>query len=285
MTVEKSTKSRRVSISKRKLSNTAGAMQAAAVTTAIIGEQKALKGAEKLQQADDLGSVATIAIAKGASDLTRAEDVNLMSNRMAVLSDVVATAGVADVAQGAEMLAASEDVGVVSALIGMMSADDLEHGLELARLSGELHTVSEMVDGLKMPVLANFLSARAARLHEMSVEQIRLSISADGVSQVLAGAGQRITSLGENEVEEGLVRLATSEAVSAESAAMSKASQDLAVQGIEEMVIGGDVTQAAREKAAEGAAELSAGSATLGAALAMDDMASTLKEKASDSEP
>jgi hypothetical protein len=136
---------------------------------------------------------------------------------------------------------ASEDVGVLSALVGMMSLDDIEHGLELARLSGELQTAGEMVAALQMPVLADFMAERASRLHEMSVEQIRLAISADGVSQVLAAAGKRLTSLGENEVEEGMARLAVSDAVSEESAAKSKTSEELAMQGLEKMVVEGEV--------------------------------------------
>ncbi len=279
MNANKTTKSARISVSKRKLASTANEMENAAIATALAGEQKTLTGAGKLKEASELGIIGTNVIAKGASDLTRAVDTNIMSTRMAVVSEVVATAGVADVAQGAEMLAASEDVGVVSALVGMMSANDLEHGLELARLSGELHTVSEIVVALKMPVMADFLLDRSGRLHEMSVEQIRHAISTDGVAQVLASTGQRINTLGENEVEEGLVRLATSEAVSAESVAMSKTSQELAAVGIGELIIGNEVSQEARNQAIEGVNEISAGSDALGAAMAMDAMAADLKEK------
>ena len=83
-----------------------------------------------------------------------------------------------------------------------------------------------MVAALQMPVLADLLAERAGRLHEMSVEQIRQAISTDGVSQVMAAAGQRLTSLGENEVEEGMMRLAISNAASEKSAAMSKTSEE-----------------------------------------------------------
>ena len=279
MTAGKTTKQGRVSISKRKLAETADEMEGAAIVAAITGEQEVIHGVDQMKEAREMEAVGTAFIAKGASDLTRAVDEKVVSQRMAVLSDVVATAGVVDVAEGAEMLAASEDVGVMSALVGMMSRADLEHGLELARLSGELLTASEMMDALKMPVMAVFLAERSSRLHEMSVEQIRIAISTDGVSQILSTAGQRINTLGENEVEEGMVRLATSEAVSAASAARSKASEDLAVQGIEEMVIGGEITEAAQAEAIEGASEISSGSAVIGAALVMDDMAAALKEK------
>jgi hypothetical protein len=76
-----------------------------------------------------------------------------------------------------------------------------------------------------------------------------------------------------------MARLTISEAASAQSTAMSKASEDLAVKGIEEMVVAGEITQAARAEAIEGAAEISSGSAVVGAAIAMDEMAATLKEK------
>jgi hypothetical protein len=279
MAEKKLTKSPRVSISKRKLANTAGEMQEAAVIAGTIGMQETLRGAERLETAGDMADTGAVLLAKGASDITQAADVEVMSARMAVLSDAVAVAGIADITEGAEILAGSEDVGVMSALVGMMSAEDIEHGLELARLSGELQTASEMLAVLKMPVLSNLLSERAARLHEMSVEQIRHAISADGVSQVLAATGKRIGTLGENEVEEGMARLTISEAASAQSAALSKASVDLTVQGIEEMAFAGEVTQVARAEAMEGAAEISSGSAVVGAAIAMDEMAASMKEK------
>jgi hypothetical protein len=135
------------------------------------------------------------------------------------------------------------------------------------------------VEALQMPVLATLLSKRAARLHEMSVEQIRLAISTNGVSQILAATGQQISELGENEVEEGMTRLTVSRAASQESAVLSTASDDLAVQGIEEMILAEKVGQAARLEADQGASEISAGSAVLGAALAMDNVAATIKKQ------
>jgi hypothetical protein len=272
-------KSQHVSISKTKLAQTAGEMSEVAGIVAEEGKKEAAQGAARLAAAGDLQAESTVVFAKGASDLTRAVDEKVVADRMAILGEAVAIAGVMDIAEGAEMLAASDDVGVLSALVGMMSVEDIQHGLELARLSGELHTTGEMVAALKMPVLSTFLSERAARLHQMSVEQIRLAISTDGVSQVMAATGKRISTLGEKEVEEGMVRLTISNAVSEESAAKAKASEDLAQQGFEEMVVAGEVARAAREEAIEGAAEISAGSAAVGAAFAVNEVAATLKEK------
>lgn len=279
MAKNKPTKSQRVSVSKRKLNETAGAMEQAAVATAVAGGQEVVHGAERLDGAADMAAAGAALIGQGASDLARAEDARLMSDRMAVLSDVVSAAGAADIAQGAAMLAASEDVTVMSALMGLMSIDDLEHGMELARLSGELQTTGEIVDSLRMPVLSVFLAKRAARLHEMSLEQIRTALSTHAAAKVLETTGQKINALGENEMDEGVTRLTVSAVVSEESAAMSKASEELAVQGIEELIIGAEVGKAARTEAQESAAEISSGSAAVGAALAMDEVAASLKKK------
>jgi hypothetical protein len=177
------------------------------------------------------------------------------------------------------MLAASQDVSVTSALMGLMSLDDIEHGMELARLSGEMQTAGELVGSLQMPVLSVFLAKRAARLHEMSLEQVRQAISTRAMSEVLASAGKKINVLGENEMDEGVTRLTVSAVVSEESAAMAQASNELAVQGLEEIVVGAEVGRAARLEAMESAAEISSGSATVGAALAMDEVATSLKKK------
>lgn len=278
-TAIKKAKAKRVTMSKQKLAATAKEMENSAITAAIAGEQEALQGAKQLKAAKVKEAIGNEYVAQGVSDLTRAVDSKAVSERMAVLSDVVATAGIVDIAEGSEMLAASEDVGVLSALVGMMGRSDIEHGLELARLSGELYTVRDMVDALKMPVLAEFLTDRAARLHAMSVEQIRIAISTDGLSQVLAATGKKIGTLGENEVEEGMVRLSTSEAVAGESESLAKTSEDLAIKGATEVVIGEEVAEDARAEAMQGTATISSGSAVMGAALAMDDMAEQLKKK------
>lgn len=279
MAKNKLAKSQRVSVSKRKLGETADALEQVAVVAAVAGEVEMIEGAQKLDEAADMAATGAVLMGKGASDLTRAEDQKLMSDRMAVLSEVVGAAGVTDIEQGVEMLAASEDVTVVSALMGLMSLEDIEHGLELARLSGEMQTAGELVEAIKMPVLAAFLTRRSARLHEMSMEQIRTAVSTKAVSQVLAAAGKKIEALGENEMDEGVTRLAVSTVAAEESAAMSRASDELAVQGFEEVVVGAEVGKLARVQAMESAAEISSGSAAVGAALAMDEVASSLKKK------
>ena len=107
MTNDKPTKSKRVSISKRKLANTAGAMEEAAVVAATVGTLEAVHGAEHRKAAGEIADAGSVLLAKGASDITQAADEQVMSDRMAFLSQAVAIAGIADIAQGAEILAGS----------------------------------------------------------------------------------------------------------------------------------------------------------------------------------
>src|SRR5574339_116673 len=109
MAKTKVTKTQRVSVSKRKLSDKAEAIEQAAVVTAVTGGQEVIHGAARLDDAADMAAAGAVLIGQGASDRTKAEDARLMSERMSVLSDVVSAAGSADIAQGAAMLAASED--------------------------------------------------------------------------------------------------------------------------------------------------------------------------------
>jgi hypothetical protein len=192
----------------------------------------------------------------------------------------VASAGVADVAEGAAILAASEDVSVLSAMVGLMSVEDLDHGLELARLSGELQAVGQVINLLQMPVLSAFLAARGGRLQEMAVEQIRQSGSTHSLARALTATGQKIAGMGENEIVEGIARLAVSEGMAERSALLSTEGALLAAKGMEQMVAAGELDLAARAAAAEGAADIAEGSTALGGAAAAAAFASDLEEKA-----
>ena len=90
---------------------------------------------------------------------------------------------------------------------------------------------------------------------------------------------QEFPSWASNEVDEGITRLEVAGAVEARSAAMAQASEKLAVDGIEEIIAADELKQAARQEAIGGAKEISEGSAVVGAAIAIDDVATTLKGK------
>jgi len=273
-------KSQRVSVSKKKLSETAEGLEVAAIVTAVEGEVEIARGAETLQAAGDLVRAGAVELASGASDLTRAEDLELVSERMSTLSEVVAVAGVTDVAQGAEMLASSDDVNVMSAIMGLMSEDDIEHGLELARLSGELMTVSEVVASLQMPVLTEFLYDRGELLQEIAVEQIRMAASTRGLARAMASTGKKIAGLGENEVAEGFARMAVSEGMAIRSEELAIGGAILAEQGIEKVATAAVAGAVAREVVKAGVGEVAQGSMSLGVAAATDAFAEALDDKA-----
>ena len=219
-------------------------------------------------------------MAAGASDLTRAVDVSVMSDRMATLSEVVAAAGVADMAQGAQMLAASDDVKVMSAVVGLMGVEDFETGLQLARLSGELETISDVLERLQMPVLSVVLDDRGELLQSMAVDAIMRAGSTRGLAVAMAATGQTMGDLGENEVAEGVVRLAVSQGAAEQSADLALASEALAEQGIEELQAAETARKVAKRMVKSGVEEVATGAAEMGAAMQMDAAAAALDEAA-----
>jgi hypothetical protein len=72
-----------------------------------------------------------------------------------------------------------------------------------------------------------------------------------------------VTALGANEVAEGIVRMAASEAMAARSEELAAAGVVLAAQGIEEITAAEVAHVVGREMAVEGIAEMTAGAAML----------------------
>ena len=212
-----------VTMSKKKLTAKTQEARDAALTQSVNAEMHIEEGAQKVQTGRDVVDLGRMETAAGVSDLTRAEDAAVVASRVKTLSDVVGVAGVVDVAEGAEMLATSEDVGVMSAMVGLMGEDDLETGLELARIAGELWAVSDVVDMLQMPALTEFLAERGELLQELAVEQILKAASTKGVAKAIESAGGKIADLGNNEIAEGVTRMAVSEGLAEGSKKLKKA--------------------------------------------------------------
>ena len=74
--------------------------------TAVAGEMEVIKALSIWTRQRIWLQLSAVLIGKGASNVARAEDEKLMSDRMAVVSEVVGAAGMADITQGVEMLAA-----------------------------------------------------------------------------------------------------------------------------------------------------------------------------------
>ena len=246
-----------------------------AQTLTDIGIEQTLDAADDLQAAQDLASLQHIALAAGASDLTRGADLELVADRVARIGAIVGAAGAQDVVQGAELLAEADDIETMSAVVGVMSAADLERGMELARLSGEMQAAGRIVARLQLPVLAGWLVDRGGVLNDWAVGSILRASGGRALATALAVTGVEIAALSENEVAEGIVRLAASEALAQRSGELALAGMGAMAVGTEEVERAGTLGEMSRAAAGEGLAEATEGAVALGAAA---EAAQILKE-------
>ena len=102
-TEEKQTQGEQVTVSKRKLRETAAQVEAMADMAAQAGVEEVAGGAETVEAARDMAALGKLALAAGASQVARGGAALRASERAAMLSDAVAAAGAQDVAQGADL--------------------------------------------------------------------------------------------------------------------------------------------------------------------------------------
>lgn len=124
--------------------------------------------------------------------------------------------------------------------------------------------VGDVVSILDMPVLAEFLAERGEQLQDIAVDQLLRYMSTRALAGAIKQAGQDIEAMGEQEVEEGLLRMAVSEAAAERSAELSVASDALAARAVDEMVTAEIAREVAREAAAEGIADIAQGAELMG---------------------
>ena len=94
-----------------------------------------------------------------------------------------------------------------------------------------------------------------------------------------AGAVTTVADLGAEEVAEGLVRAAASEAMAERSDELAAAGAGLAARGIFEMGVAEGAAEVAADRAEESLAGAMVGGAELGAAATMDAVAEALEEE------
>ena len=273
-------KSKRVSVSKEKLAETGEELEVAGTVAEFEGAAGMVAGAQDLKVAKTAGVVGVAEVAAGASDLTRATDAALAAERMQQLSDIVGEAGVVDVAQGVDMLIKGGDVRAMGAIVTLMSREELDRGLELARIAGEMWTVSDLAALLDMPMLADFLEERGTRLQEIAVDQLLRSTGTRALAGSIKRAGQDIEAMGEEEIVEGALRVAVSEAAAERSAELSVASDVLAVKGVDELETAAVAGAVAKEAARTGVAEIAAGAEEMGAGEATEAAGEALEARA-----
>ena len=124
---------------------------------------------------------------------------------------------------------------------------------------------------LEMPVLAAVLDDRGAMLQDIAVDVILRAAAERGLAHLMEATGQQIGELGEEEIDEGLLRMAASDIAAERSAELAAAGAGLAVRGAVEMAAAGAAADLAGEVAAEGVADVATGAAELGAAAALDE--------------
>ena len=204
-----------------------------------------------------------------------------MASRLAKLSDVVGVAGVNDIERGAQLIAASEDVETISAAVGLMTVDDLDKGLELGRLSGELQVLGNIVGQLEMPVLSAVLSDRGKRLAEIAGDTILRAAASRSLTDLIDATGQRISDLGVNEIDEGVLRVAASDIAADRSADLDAAGFVLGVRGLAKLADAEEDANLAEALEELGTEEYATGAAELGAAAALEDEAAAFDDDAS----
>jgi hypothetical protein len=113
-------------------------------------------------------------------------------------------------------------------------------------------------------VLATFLDRRGARLQEIAVEQLMRAAGTRALAGAIREAGWDIEEMGEQEMTEGAVRMAVSDAAAERSAELSVASDLLAAQGIDEAATAIAAGAVATDTARAGVAEIAAGAEAVG---------------------
>jgi len=248
-------------------------LAAAADDLAEAGMLDTAIGTEELDEAADAAAFAVGATAAAASDLTRSLDAGIVADRLSTLSEMVGVAGINDVSQGIDMLTTSDDVEAMSAVVGMLSLGDLDRGLELSRLAGELSTIAEVVAILKMPVLATVLDDRGDQLQDIAVDVILRAGAERGLASLMAATGQQIAEMGEEEIDEGVLRMAASDIAAERSDELAAASVRLGVRGAVEGAAAGAASDLAGDLAADGVADVALGAAELSAGAVLDEAA------------
>jgi hypothetical protein len=273
--------SKKVSVSKQQLAQTGEDLEVVGVVAKLEGENQLIEGAADLAVAQAAAQIGVAQVAAGASDLTRAADAAVVAGRVQELGEIVGAAGAVDVSEGVDMLLKGGDVKAMGAIVKLMSREELDRGLELARIAGELWTVSDVVGIMDMPVLAEFLEERGMRLQEVAVDQLLRFTGTRALAGAIKQAGQDIEAMGEQEVKEGLVRMAVSEVAAERSAELSAASDALAAKAVNEFDTAEMARMVAREAVAAGVTEIAQGAEEIGAGEATAAMGAALEAQAS----
>ena len=264
---------------RRRQRDPVSAVKREAAATAQSGAKHFASADRSFETAQGLTSASFQVSASAIRDATRADDVAVMAKRIGQLGEIVGDAGARDAAEGIAMLVASDNIEAISAMVGMMSVADLERGMELARLSGEMRVAGQIVTRLKMPVLAAFLGDRSERLNNCAINDVVRSSATRVVATALIATGADIRGLSEQEIAEGVVRMALESAMTERADDLAADAALQSVQSKDKLAAAEELGSAARAAAREGVAQTAIGGAELGAAAVMTTVAEGMEQK------
>ena len=201
----------------------------------------------KLQEAEEVASAGRVMLAGGARNVAQGQETFKAAQVADVLSQAVGEAGVTDLLQGASMLAASDDIALQSALVSALSEEELGYGMDLAAIAGQLWTVSDVVAGLDMPVLADFLEIKGEELQNIAVEVLLRFGATHALAAYMEETGAEVESLGMEEAFEGAARLDISAGMDARSQELAQTGAALTAKGLSQLAAAGGMRDAAKD--------------------------------------
>ena len=160
------------------------------------GSRTSRPGAELIDAAGDAARETVALAAEGAADLTSGDDRSTAPSSLDALSDLATDEAVADTVRGAATLEAAEETADVSALVAAVSADNLDRGMFLASLAGQLDVACNVVELMRMPVLAAFLDVKGRQLHGLAVNEISRAMAAAALAEGMEALSDRLAAIG-----------------------------------------------------------------------------------------
>ena len=129
-------------------------------------------------------------------------------------------------------------------------------------------------------VLSGAATAEQGRSNVNALDVILQAAATRSLSHVIADTGREIGDLGENEIDEGVLRMEVSEIAAQRSEELSVAGDLLASRGAARLAVGVAAGEVAREMVVEGTREMAAGAADMAESESLDDLAQTLAARA-----
>ena len=142
----------------------------------------------------------------GLDSLDRAESLD-------ALGDIATTEAIADTVRAQRRSRPPRYSAGVSALVAAVSADNLDRGMFLASMSGQWVIAANVVELMRMPVLAAFLDAKGRQLRGLAVNEIGRAMAAAALAEGMEALSDRLAAIGLSEIAEGISEIEAADAL------------------------------------------------------------------------